>query len=126
MDVLYFKVSSNKRQVKKKKNAEQESKSQLNLIKMLITMCILFIFGNLPLALYDLRSVFDLLEYRGDFFENFSYFCYTCLFSYHSSDLFVYLIFNKRFKNTLMENILRTKTRNYQASHSETYIKSAT
>ena len=69
---------------------------------MVITMCVLFVFGNLPKSINDLNSVCTQLGYKGTFFEYFVFFCDTVLMLYHCSDLFVYFTFNIKFRKSLL------------------------
>ena len=67
--------------------------AKLNLVRMLITTCGLFIFGNLPIAFSDIIKQFD-----REIYSKFSYFNNVATFLYHSSDVFVYYTFNKHFR----------------------------
>jgi hypothetical protein len=90
-------VKSSKERSKK---VEKEIRARENLMKMLITMCILYLFGNLPLAISEIQSVYQInIGISSEFSAKFSYFTNTCLFVYRSSDFYVYYIFNKQFRD---------------------------
>jgi hypothetical protein len=86
------KTKSNQR---KKKQSDRESRAELNLIKMLIVMCGLFIFGNLPIAFSDIIKLFDQNVYN-----QFSFFNNLSIFLFHTTDLFVYYTFNSQFRDS--------------------------
>ena len=78
----------------------KENKAKMNLNKMLITMCFLFLMGNLPLAIVEIEFVYQInIGLDASFSEKFSYFSNTCLFVYHTLDFFIYYIFNRQFRN---------------------------
>ncbi len=89
-----------KSSTKKKKKIYKETKARENLMKMLLTMCILYLFGNLSLAIIEIQSVYQInIGISSNFTAKFSYFSNTCLFVYRCSDFYVYYIFNKQFRD---------------------------
>jgi len=83
------------------KNSQR--KSELNMTKLVITSCMLYIICNLPNSVSFILGTLKLNN--TNFYQYFVTFSNTVLFLYHGLTFFIYFMFNKKFKTCLKTEV---------------------